>query len=648
MPFETKSTLRINKMKWILPLCFLYMCLLLVAGIVQIFWRGFDGMESGWVFSIGADVFCMAICLMLGYSCLRMRKDSSGYTRIFITLITLNAMALFLDECCWIIQGIPSLATWNLVINTLYYANGAVFIYFFWRYITFALNLEGKFMRAINDVMNVLLVPNILACFANLFYPLYFVVDAGGAYKRTEGTWIFSQTYLAIGLVAVILALVFSKAPPKTKLVTASFVAIPLINQVLTGYAFGISTQYSAMLVSIVLIYGVLFSDRAKALASTGRELALATRIQADMLPRIFPPFPWRDEFDIYATMDPAKEVGGDFYDFFLVDEDHLAIVMADVSGKGIPAALFMMVSKILIQNYTMAGKSPKDVLETVNEQICKNNREEMFVTVWLGILDIKTGKLTASNAGHEYPVIKRPDGDFEIFKDKHGFVVGGMSGVKYKEYELIMERGSKLFLYTDGVPEATNSENEMFGAERMTAALRGAENESPQVIIESVDKSISAFVGEAPQFDDVTMLCLEYSGGNEKSLAVPASIEKLGEVMDFVEEYLDGLNCSAKSKMQLMTSVEEIFVNVASYAYGADGGDAQIVAREKNGTVCIDIIDSGREYDPLQKPDPDITLSADERQIGGLGIYMTKKMVDEMKYERKNGKNILSLFKKI
>ena len=189
-----------------------------------------------------------------------------------------------------------------------------------------------------------------------------------------------------------------------------------------------------------------------------GTELALATRIQADMLPNIFPAFPDRTDFDIYATMDPAKEVGGDFYDFFLIDDDHLCMVMADVSGKGVPAALFMMASKIILRNNAMMGKSPAKILGPTNA-ICSNNQEEMFVTVWLGILEISTGKLTAANAGHEYPVMKRPDGRFELLKDKHGFVVGGMEGVKYKDYELQLEPGAKLFLYTDGVPEATDAQ---------------------------------------------------------------------------------------------------------------------------------------------------------------------------------------------
>lgn len=243
-----------------------------------------------------------------------------------------------------------------------------------------------------------------------------------------------------------------------------------------------------------------------------GTELALATRIQADMLPNIFPAFPDRQEFDIYASMTPAKEVGGDFYDFFLVDDDHLCMVMADVSGKGVPAALFMMVSKIILANNAMMGKSPAQILTDANAAICANNREEMFVTVWLGILEISTGKLTAANAGHEYPVIKHADGKFELFKDKHGLVIGAMNGVKYREYELQLTKGAKLFVYTDGVPEATNADNEMFGTERMLSALNRSDA-TPVGLLENVQKAVDAFVSDAEQFDDLTMLALEYKG---------------------------------------------------------------------------------------------------------------------------------------
>ena len=244
-----------------------------------------------------------------------------------------------------------------------------------------------------------------------------------------------------------------------------------------------------------------------------GAELSLATEIQVSTLPHIFPPFPERDEFDIYAVMDPAREVGGDFYDFFLIDDDHLGLVMADVSGKGVPAALFMMISKIIVKNCAIIGMSPAQALSTANDMLCDNNRAEMFVTVWAGILEISTGKLIAANAGHEYPAIKKPGGKYELFRDEHGFVVAAMEGLEYKEYELQLEPGSALFLYTDGVPEATNPEKELFGTDRMIEALNTEPDADAEQVLRNVRVHVDRFVRDAEQFDDLTMMSLIYRG---------------------------------------------------------------------------------------------------------------------------------------
>lgn len=242
-------------------------------------------------------------------------------------------------------------------------------------------------------------------------------------------------------------------------------------------------------------------------------ELNTANQIQSSMVPTIFPPFPGRKEFDIYASMFTAKEVGGDFYDFFLIDEDHLALVIADVSGKGVPAALFMMAAKILISDRTLMGGTPAEILSFVNKRICANNQAEMFLTVWLGILDIKTGRITAANAGHEYPALCRKGGEFEVLKDDHSFIVGGMDGIRYKNYEFSLKEGDTLFVYTDGIPEANNTSEELFGTDKMVEALNINSDGEPSEILENVKRNVDDFVGDSVQFDDFTMLCLRYNG---------------------------------------------------------------------------------------------------------------------------------------
>ena len=242
-------------------------------------------------------------------------------------------------------------------------------------------------------------------------------------------------------------------------------------------------------------------------------ELALGAQIQKGMLPSDFRAFSERSDFDIYASMTPAKEVGGDFYDIFLVDDDHLYMAIADVSGKGVPAALFMMASKIVPKYNAKMSSSPAQILKDTNDAICANNKQEMFVTVWIGILEISTGKLTACNAGHEYPVMKKPDGEFELIKDPHCFVVGGMENMTYREYELMLSPGTKLFLYTDGLPEATDAENELYGTERMLKALNREPDADPRKLLKNISADVDLFVKEAEQFDDLTMFCLEYKG---------------------------------------------------------------------------------------------------------------------------------------
>ena len=242
-------------------------------------------------------------------------------------------------------------------------------------------------------------------------------------------------------------------------------------------------------------------------------ELKLAADIQANALPASFPPFPDRTEFDLYASMTPAREVGGDFYDFFLTDSDHLALVIADVSGKGVPAALFMMASRTLIRNQLMSGSDPAAALERVNLQLCERNSTMMFVTVWLAVLQISTGRGKACNAGHENPEIRRAGGGFEALKYKHGMLVGVSRKAKYENREFEMQPGDCVFVYTDGVPEAENADQDMFGEERLTGTLNQDADAGPEELIRRVHDEVDRFADGAPQFDDITMLCLKYYG---------------------------------------------------------------------------------------------------------------------------------------
>lgn len=377
-----------------------------------------------------------------------------------------------------------------------------------------------------------------------------------------------------------------------------------------------------------------------------GAELGVAAKIQTDMLPCIFPAFPDRHEFDIRAAMTPAKEVGGDFYDFFLVDDNHLALVMADVSGKGVPAALFMVIAKTLIKNAIQTEGSPKAALEKVNNQLCENNEAEMFVTVWLGVYEISTGKLIAANAGHEYPAIRRSGGKFELYKDWHDFVLAGMENTHYNEYELWLEPGEILFVYTDGVPEATDSGDVLYGTERMLRALNSRPDDLPEELISAVYRDIDDFVGDAPQFDDITMLVLQRKKETAKQmlkLKTEAKLECIAEVTKFFEEQLEKCGAPMSVCAQVGIATDEIFSNIVHYS-GATSVTAGCETEDHK--VILRFEDNGRPYDPTKNQDPDVTLPVQERKIGGLGIFIVKQMMDHISYEYLDGFNILTLEK--
>jgi len=249
-----------------------------------------------------------------------------------------------------------------------------------------------------------------------------------------------------------------------------------------------------------------------------GAELDMASRIQGSQLPRLFPPFPDRKEFSLYASMTPAKEVGGDFYDFFMIDDDHMGFVMADVSGKGVPAALLMMVSRVLIKSTMQNGKGPAETLKSVNNQLCEGNDADFFVTVWLAVLEISTGKGVAANAGHEHPALRRADGSYDLIVYKHSMPVGAMRDLPFREHEFQLNPGDSFFVYTDGVVEATDADKELYGSDRMLQALNRNPDAQPEQMLANISQDIDRFVDGAEQFDDITMLCFRYFGPSEES----------------------------------------------------------------------------------------------------------------------------------
>ena len=384
-------------------------------------------------------------------------------------------------------------------------------------------------------------------------------------------------------------------------------------------------------------------------------ELNLANSIQKNMLPSIFPPFPEHKEIDLYASMTPAKEVGGDFYDMFLIDDKHLAITIADVSGKGIPAALFMMIAKTLIKNISEMEEDVNEIFNKVNNMLCNGNKVDLFVTSWFGILNLDTGKLAFVNAGHNPPLYySNRKKRYEYLKTEPNMVLASIENIKYEKYEMIIEPGDRIFLYTDGVVEATNYNNELYGEDRLQLYLNNNLYLSAKENIEALKKDINSFVGKKEQFDDITMLELNYKNKNANEEIYlerdfKAEVNELSQVQEFLTSELKNIGFSKKEIKQVILVAEEIFINIAKYAYKDIIGNCNIKIHVDNNNIleCI-FEDSGTQFNPLEKKDPKLNVSAQERNIGGLGIYMSKNIMDNIEYEYKNNKNILKITKKM
>lgn len=453
-------------------------------------------------------------------------------------------------------------------------------------------------------------------------------------FRKTYITFLIGMLFETFHL-SVVLVMV---KPFETALDIVKQIAVPFILTNALGFA---------LMVAIIT-----YTERQKALiiekSRMQSELEVANVIQHSILPPINEKYPGCKELDVSAFMEAAKEVGGDFYDAYFVGNNRIAFAIGDVSGKGVPAALFMATAKITLQNCIRDIPSLSEAVSTANDSLCARNEADMFVTLWVGVLDLTSNELTYVSAGHNPPVLVRnnvPD----YLKGKNGFVLAGMEGARYKENTCQLQKGDVLCLYTDGVTEANNSDDELFGEDRLLKCFADTQDHTAEEVLSNVKASIDGFVGDAPQFDDLTMLCFkikEVENGN--SITIDATTENLDTVNQFIDGFLEECGCPMKAQMQIDLSVEEIYVNIANYAYGDGTGKAEISIENNDGEITITFKDSGVPYNPLEKADPDISLSADEREIGGLGIFLTKKNMDRVSYEYTDGHNVLTMTKKI
>jgi sigma-B regulation protein RsbU (phosphoserine phosphatase) len=384
-------------------------------------------------------------------------------------------------------------------------------------------------------------------------------------------------------------------------------------------------------------------------------ELNIGRDIQMSMLPLIFPAFPDHSEFDVHAILHPAREVGGDFYDFFFVDENRFCFCVGDVSGKGVPSALFMALVKTLIKSRSSNDPSTASIMTHVNDEISEDNPASMFVTVFIVIMNIKTGEVVYTNAGHNPPYIIRKDCSIERVDDRHGPVIGAASGMTYKESRANLYHGDTIFMYTDGVTEAMDENNNLYSEKRLAELLSSRECASMKLVVEMVMQSVEQFQGKAEQFDDITILAVQNNGSTESATPLSQEIiiknqfpemEKVIEQFDnFAEKHEIPVEVSRRMKIVF----DELLNNIISYAY-PDGGEHEIIVKFElfGDRLTIVISDDGIPFNPVSSEAPDTDLALEHREEGGMGIHLVHKMMDKVSYQRRIDRNTITLLKKL
>ena len=492
----------------IYPICF-------VLVIVLLKYRGLASLQDTYIINISVDMFGMLMGYVLYVCCRFDAEKNDSNLKYFFFLHNAAYLGLFVDAVSWLVDGVPQLRTINVIDNYLYFMCAPLQGYCYYRYISTIIKMEGKGYKILDKIMSWGLIGAVIIRVLNIFFGHYFTVSADGVYSRGF-LYPLSMLYVFATLILMMFVIIRERKQLKVYqlVVLFTYIFAPLVTVIFTVMVYGLSLSPGVIMLILLLMYCAINISQGKEKAVAARDLSVASSIQRDVLPQIFPYLPERKEFDVYASMTAAKEVGGDFYDFFMVDNDHLALVMADVSGKGIPAALFMMVSRTMIKNYALTGQySPAKILEHVNDQLCEGNSAGLFVTVWLAIIDLPSGKGIAANAGHEHPALCKGGEAFELVKYKHSPAVATMEGMAFREHEFELQPGDTFFVYTDGVSEATNAQTEQFGEDRLIMALNKNPKASPKELLANVMDSINDFVNGAEQFDDITMLSFKYFG---------------------------------------------------------------------------------------------------------------------------------------
>ncbi|MBO7664005.1 MAG: PP2C family protein-serine/threonine phosphatase [Clostridia bacterium] len=471
------------------------------------------------IIMIAAGIGICGMIILLVSSGTQLRKQVTRYFQLFFSIVILYIGSHLVRQ---LLEGQPGpVVHYALYGVTLleFLASGAMA--FLFSGLTLFIAAPEKGRSRYTWLFIGTLVMHAVLMIVSQFISLCYYFDADNLYHRAPG-YLLSNLAHVIMLIGDVFLLIRYRGKFSDRIRPAfwAYIVAPLAAILLQAFTHDVqfiilATVAAAVYMSLSIMRDQMekYEKQQEVTNRLSMELNMATAIQASQLPRLFPAFPNRPEFEVYASMKPAKEVGGDFYDFFLIDNDHIGLVMADVSGKGVPAALFMMVARVLIKAHLQNGENPAEALENVNNQLCESNEAQLFVTVWAAVLEISTGKGVAANAGHEHPAIRRAGGEYALQIYRHSPAVATMDGIPVREHSFQLNPGDTLFVYTDGVAEATNANNELFGSDRMLDALNTDPDAQPEEVLANVMRGIDTFVAGAEQFDDITMLCLKYDG---------------------------------------------------------------------------------------------------------------------------------------
>lgn len=479
-----------------------------ISMIVHTVHAGLDGLSRPYVMNISFDIATLIFDCAIFFLCLLDWHDGEKQSMLFMSISGLVALALFADYISWMADGNPQLNSLALVFNTIPYLCETALAFLMWRYTRTILNLKDRKYRIISVASDILAVISAEAILFNMKDGFYFTINEQGVYKRGS-LYLVSHAYMIIVLLVTIIVILKKKLPRQQKIALLSYCALPVIAGGTMVLTYGLSYAYPAVFISVILCYGSLYMSKSMELATKRKELEYASAIQENMLPGEFKP----DEggkLDVFGLMHPAREVGGDFYNYYRIDDTHLVVMIADVSGKGAPAAMFMMRALSTITDLMDAGLDLETVAFKTNDKLAENNDSSLFVTAWVGVIDTLTGEIKYINAGHCFPVLIKSDGKADFVRIKPKCPLAAMEGIRYPVNSVKLESGDTLFLYTDGVTEANNRRKKLYGDDRLIDACSGNVTGARE-LCDGIVASINEFTAGTEQFDDITMLAVKY-----------------------------------------------------------------------------------------------------------------------------------------